>query len=90
MLELLKESSYVLTDSGGLQKEAYYANKKCIVLREETEWTELVEAGVNKVVGVEKQNILDNLNWVKQSHDIPKNIYGDGKAGNKIVETLLM
>jgi UDP-GlcNAc3NAcA epimerase len=89
MLGLLKDCAYVLSDSGGLQKEAYYAGKKCVVLRDETEWMELVDAGINKIAGVEKQNILDAAVWAKQAIAIPKNIYGDGTAGQRIVSHLV-
>lgn len=85
MLGLLKECSYVLTDSGGLQKEAYYANKKCVILRDETEWTELIEAGMNRISGVKKENILSAAVWAKEARQVPKNLYGDGQAGKKIV-----
>lgn len=88
MLGLLKECSYVLTDSGGLQKEAYYAGKKGIVLREETEWTELVDAEINQVAGIKKEKILDASAWAKQPTSIPSHIYGDGKAGEKIISYL--
>lgn len=88
MLALLKGCSFVMTDSGGVQKEAYYAGKKCITLREETEWTELVDKGANKVVGVNEQRILNARNWANEVSSLPKNIYGDGKAGLKIVDCL--
>lgn len=88
MLGLLKECAYVITDSGGLQKEAYYAGKKCVILRDETEWTELVDAGMNKIAGVDKQNILNATTWAKEVSVIPHHVYGDGKAGNKIVSYL--
>jgi UDP-GlcNAc3NAcA epimerase len=85
MLGLLKECAYVLTDSGGLQKEAYYAGKKCIVLRDETEWTELVSAGMNCVVGIEPEKIARAANWAKQKVQVPQGIYGDGNAAQQIV-----
>lgn len=88
MLGLLNECAYVLTDSGGLQKESYYAGKKCIVLRDETEWTELVELGINKIVGVEKKRINEAAAWGIKPLTMPKNVYGDGKAGNKILSHL--
>jgi UDP-GlcNAc3NAcA epimerase len=88
ILGLLKECEYVLTDSGGLQKEAYYAEKKCIILRDETEWTELVEAGVNKISGVDKNGIAMAAAWAKKSIHFKKNIYGDGNAGEKILTHL--
>lgn len=88
MLQLLKECEYVLTDSGGLQKEAYYAGKKCITLREETEWMELVEVGMNKVTGINPDDILSALAWAKTSEKITNPIYGDGSAGKKIIHSL--
>lgn len=90
MLGLLKDCAYVLSDSGGLQKESYYANKKCVILRDETEWMELVDAGINRVAGIEMASILAAAAWANQSSEIPKNIYGDGKAGEKIVSLLNM
>lgn len=89
MLGLLKNCSYVLTDSGGLQKEAYYAGKKCVVLRDETEWTELVTAGVNRLAGVDQDRILDAAHWASQSGPLPPQIYGDGKAGEHIIQCLI-
>lgn len=88
MLSLLQHCVYVITDSGGLQKEAYYAGKKCIVLREETEWVELVDAGINQLVGVEKHKILSASQWAKQATALPKGIYGHGNAGQKIMSHL--
>jgi UDP-GlcNAc3NAcA epimerase len=89
MLGLLKECAYVLTDSGGLQKEAYYAGKKCVVLRDETEWTELVSAGMNCIAGIEQEKIIAAAEWAKQITQIPQAIYGDGKAGEKIIGRLV-
>jgi UDP-GlcNAc3NAcA epimerase len=88
MLALLKECAYVLTDSGGLQKEAYYANKKCIILREETEWVELVNAGMNAIAGVDKTKIIEMASWAKEMAHFPEYIYGDGNAAKKIIEHL--
>lgn len=85
ILGLLKECHFVLTDSGGLQKEAYYAGKKCVVLRDETEWTELVDVGVNRLAGIEKQKIIHSATWAKTVCDIPRSIYGDGRAAEQIV-----
>lgn len=58
MIELLKRCSFVISDSGGLQKEAYFFKKHCLIIRDETEWTELVDLGYNNIVGYDKDYIL--------------------------------
>lgn len=55
MVWLIDNCDFVMTDSGGLQKEAYFFEKKCITLRDETEWVELVECGANILVGADKE-----------------------------------
>lgn len=67
----------VITDSGGVQKEAYFHGKPCVTLRDETEWTELVEIGVNKLVGVCPNIISNALVDTKEFH-IVNSLYGDG------------
>lgn len=90
MLWLIQNSSLVMTDSGGLQKEAYFFAKSCITLREDTEWTELVTAGANILVGANYESILaaakDKLG---QKIITDNNLYGGGRASEKIVEALL-
>ena len=60
-LELLRHSAAVLTDSGGVQKEAYLLEVPCITLRETTEWTETVELGWNRLVGLDREQVLAAL-----------------------------
>jgi UDP-GlcNAc3NAcA epimerase len=89
MIYLLKNCNMVMTDSGGLQKEAYFFNKPCITLRTETEWVELVETGVNKLGGFDSDQILNCFNeFMNHTVNFPLNLYGDGKAANKIVKYL--
>lgn len=91
MLYLLKHSELVLTDSGGLQKEAYLSKKACITLRTETEWVELVEHGVNRIVGTDPQAILEAFSFFSDSTDLDfdTGLYGNGAASDRIVEQLL-
>ena len=86
----------VITDSGGLQKEAFFFKKPCITLRDETEWMELVEIGANVLVGANKEKIVKevrNSMFEKFSYqlflNIRINLYGDGKASKKILRGLL-
>ena len=90
MLALLKKCCLVMTDSGGLQKEAYFFEKPCVTMRDETEWGELVESGVNKLAGSDKNKILEAYEEVLQRGlSFPKNLYGDAQSANKIVQQLL-
>ncbi len=88
MLGHLQEAAFVITDSGGLQKEAYFYGKRCITVREQTEWTELVTAGVNRVVGADAAAIRAAFDWALQPlNDLPE-LYGRGDAGLRIVRRL--
>ncbi len=87
MVLLLKNSKKVLTDSGGLQKEAYFLKKPCVTLRDETEWIETLEGNWNFIVGADKNKILEKVairEFAEQT-----NAFGDGHAGEKIVAELL-
>ena len=89
MLYLLEHCEVVLTDSGGMQKEAYLLEKPCITLRDETEWTELVEAGYNSICGSDKEKILTAFDYFKTARiDFKPGLYGDGQAATRIAETL--
>jgi len=89
MIWLLKNCNYVLTDSGGLQKEAYFFRKKCLTLRNETEWVELVEHGFNYLAGTDCHKILETYSLMqKKEPDFTTNLYGNGKAGEAIVKAI--
>ena len=89
MIELLKHCSFVITDSGGLQKEAFFFKKHCLVIRDETEWTELVDLGYNFIVGTQTQNIVEKALQLKESKvSFDAKPYGNGDASVKIVEAL--
>ncbi|HEX2934111.1 MAG TPA: UDP-N-acetylglucosamine 2-epimerase (non-hydrolyzing) [Bacteroidales bacterium] len=87
MITLLANSCKVLTDSGGLQKEAYFMQKPCITLREETEWIETLEGNWNFIVSTNREKILEKINV--NDFAPQKEAFGNGKAAELIVEHLL-
>lgn len=89
MLELLKNCNMVVTDSGGLQKEAFFNKKPCIIVREETEWTELVENGFAKIVGSDKKQLITAYeNFENATLDFSMDLFGRN-VGEKIYEEIL-
>lgn len=89
MIELIKNSEIVMTDSGGLQKEAFFFQKNCITMRDQTEWVELIEAGVNVLVGANKNRINEQFErMIKKSSDFSTDLYGNGKACENILDSL--
>lgn len=87
MLMLEENSKMIVTDSGGVQKEAYFMGKPCITMRDETEWVETVACGWNVVVGTDKSKILDNIRNFKPTR-IQQAIFGDGNAAQKILNII--
>ena len=91
MIELLKNTRIVLTDSGGVQKEAFFFAKPCVTLRDETEWVELVDKGFNRLAGAEKDKITNAYNEMKNKRlDFNINLYGNGLASKKIIQAILV
>lgn len=89
MLGLLQHSEIVLTDSGGLQKEAFMKGKFCITLRDETEWIELIHSGVNFLAGADETKIIKLFNELKnRAFNNTEKLYGDGTAANEILNAL--
>ena len=90
MIQLIRHSHLVMTDSGGLQKEAYFYGKYCITVRDQTEWTELVENGYNFLTGANKEKIISVCtNLMNQKPvEFSLQLYGDGKASVKIADAL--
>ena len=90
MVWMLQHCRMVMTDSGGLQKEAYFFRKPCVTLREETEWVELVEAGCNRLAGSDRERILDAVDsmWNRPPRFADATLYGEGKAGVLIAREL--
>ncbi len=89
MLVLEENAFSILTDSGGMQKEAYFMGVPCVTLRPETEWVETVEAGWNVVVGANREKIVNAVNSFKPNDKRP-DLYGNGRAGEKILEFFLI
>lgn len=85
MVWLEERCSLVATDSGGVQKEAYFSRKPCVTLRSETEWKELVDVGANVVVGTDPSLIGTALRTTEFKSEGHAFLYGDGRAGEKIV-----
>lgn len=89
MIMLLKTCNLVITDSGGVQKEAFFFKKHCITLREQTEWTELVDNGFNILSGSNTQKMLAAYEVFKTKiSDFNIDLYGNGKAAELAVEKI--
>jgi UDP-GlcNAc3NAcA epimerase len=91
MLWLLKHCKIVLTDSGGLQKEAYFFKKPCVTLRDQTEWVELITAGVNRLTPIKCEKILAAASLCEITDNSVFNqeaLYGDGNSAVNIVKII--
>lgn len=88
ILGLLELCSLVITDSGGLQKEAYFCQKSCVTLRPETEWVELLEMDVNVLAISAEDIVFEVQRRYANTVDNSKAIYGEGDACKKIIETI--
>ena len=87
-ISLLTKNSYkIITDSGGVQKEAYFFEKNCIILRDETEWVELKKSNAYYLVGDDFNKITDLMNSAHIYYK-NKNIFGDGNASKIIVDKI--
>jgi UDP-GlcNAc3NAcA epimerase len=86
-LKLMVHAKKILTDSGGVQKEAYMLKVPCITLRDTTEWVETVEDGWNVLVGANRGRILEMIKGFNPERE-QRNVFGDGKASKRIVEII--
>ena len=87
MLSLLKDCELVITDSGGVQKKSFFSKKKCLIVREQTEWIELINQGTNVLC---KPEHLKNAycKILNEGCDFSNNFYGDGNASNFIMKSI--
>jgi len=87
MLQLETHCKKIVTDSGGIQKEAYLMKKPCVTLRDETEWIETIECGWNELVGTDKYKIIEAIVNIPFEKAHPA-LFGDGNTSEKIVEII--
>lgn len=90
MIQLIRNARLIMTDSGGLQKEAFFFDRFCITLREQTEWKELVDFGYNELTGSDPILIEKTVDrFLNETFKKEHNFYGGGTASKVIAETLL-
>jgi UDP-GlcNAc3NAcA epimerase len=87
-LMLEQHARMILTDSGGMQKEAYFFGVPCVTLRPETEWIETVDSGWNVIAGSDRARIASAVKEHKWPQGAPLRVFGDGRAAHRIVERL--
>jgi len=87
MIAYEEACDFVITDSGGVQKEAFFFKKPCITLRDSTEWVELVEHGWNTLTGANTKKIINAVNNISTPSEYPS-LYGEGKAAENIISVL--
>jgi UDP-GlcNAc3NAcA epimerase len=90
MLGLINNSTLVMTDSGGLQKEAIYNNKFCLIIRNETEWVEIVENNFGSITGYDSNSIIKSFSkFIKLDFNNTHNLYGNGMSANIMLNSII-
>jgi len=87
MIQLERNAKKILTDSGGVQKEAYFYKVPCITMRPETEWVETIQDGWNVLVGSDRTKIVQAIAGFSPNHKQSSH-YGDGKSSERIAQIL--
>jgi UDP-N-acetylglucosamine 2-epimerase len=90
MVALTRHARLVATDSGGVQKEAFFLRTPCLTLRTSTEWEETVEAGWNVLVGSDTEAIVRTARTWRPASAVPPDAFGDGRAAERIAELIEM
>lgn len=89
MVVLENNAKVILTDSGGVQKEAYFLGVPCVTLRDETEWVETVESGWNTLAGADKHSIINGVGRTDKLRAVcPESVYGNGDAAEQVVKVV--
>ena len=89
IISLEKNARLIITDSGGLQKEAFFFQKPCVILREQTEWIEIIENGNALIAGANELKIISSVETlIKRTDFTYPNLYGDGNAANFICKKI--
>ena len=88
-LAALQKARLVLTDSGGLQKEAFFCGKPCVILRPETEWKEIVDCGAALLADAAPDRIIDACQKLWSVQPTPPTAFGDGHAAEHIIESIM-
>jgi UDP-GlcNAc3NAcA epimerase len=89
MIELEQNAKIVMTDSGGVQKEAFFFEKPCVILRPETEWVEIVTHGAGVVVDADFDRIIEGYRALSTYKVSFPSLFGDGKAAYFILEKII-
>ena len=92
MVALEQAAKIILTDSGGVQKEAFFFGVPCITMRDETEWVETIESGANRLVGANREAIVAQVGLLQAGEwqpDFAALPYGQGRAAQQIVQLMM-